>query len=103
MATSQSGSFGRSLDRYDALAAVFALLVLGVAFLWLFQPLLGLCVAAGFLSAYEALRRDTARHAGVVAGLWTVFLGSWWLLEPVQIVATGVLSLASYVGWRVRR
>lgn len=103
MATSQSGGLGRSLDRYDGVAGVLVLLVLGAAFLLLMQPILGLCVAAGFLSAYEALRHDTARHAGVVAGLWAVFLGSWWLLKPAQIVATGVFALAVYVGWRVRQ
>jgi hypothetical protein len=103
MATSQSSGFARSLDWYDGIAGVVVILVLGVAFLLLMQPILGLCVAAAFLSAYEAYRRDTARHAAVVAGLWAVFLGTWWLLDPTQIVATGVLALAAYVGWRVSR
>ena len=103
MATSQSSRFGRHLDRYDGLAGVLVLLVLGVAFLLLMQPILGLCVATGFLSAYEAVRRDSAEHGVVVAGLWAVFVGSWWLLTTPQIAAVGVLALVVYAGWRVRR
>jgi hypothetical protein len=97
---SQPGALGRPLDWYDGVAGVLVAVVLAVAFLVLFQPILGLCIAAGVLTSYEAVRRDAITHGAVVAGLWTVFLGSWWLLSVPQVGATGILALAVYVGWR---
>jgi len=103
MATQQSGRFGRSLDRYDGLAGALVLAILVVAFLLVMQPILGLCVAAGVLSTHEALRRDTVEHGAVVAALWAVFLGSWWLLTTPQVAAVGGLAVVAYLAWRARR
>lgn len=102
MTTSQSSGFGRPLDWYDGLAGLVVLVVLGTAFLVLFQPLLGLLLTVAFISTYEAFRRDTIKHSAVVAGLWMLFITSSFLLTTtVQIVATGVLALAVYVSWRI--
>lgn len=100
MAVSRLGGLDRSLDRYDGLAGLLALGVLGAALLVFLQPLVGLVVALGLLSTYGVVRRDGLLDGGVVAGLWGAVLWALWFLGLVLGVVTGLLAL---VAWGLRQ
>ena len=63
-------------DRYDGIAALIAAAILGWAFLYAIQPVLGVTVALAALSVYAAGRTANYVHTSVVVSSWIpVFIG----------------------------
>jgi hypothetical protein len=63
-------------DRYDGIAALIAAAILGWAFLYAIQPILGVTAALAALSIYVVGRTADYVHVSVVVGSWIpVFIG----------------------------
>lgn len=97
MATSESRVPADVPTRYDALAGIVVLAILAWAFLYAFQPIVGLLLTAAFGSAYAAGRIDGLEHAVVVAGLWGFVLATIWLIG--SFLSFGVATILAVVGY----
>ena len=97
MATSESRAPADVPNRYDVLAGVVAFAILAWAFLYAFQPIVGLLLTVAFGSAYAAGRVDDLEHALVVAGLWGLVLAAVWFIGT--FLGAGVAAILAVVGY----